>query len=251
MTPIVLMGTALTLGLRHGVDWDHIAALLDISGANSGEDKVRGAMKLCLCYALGHAFVVFVLGLAAIAFAAILPTWLDAVMEKAIGITLIFLAACLFFAVYKAASDPDNFRMQSRLMMVSAFLNRVMQKFNRHGHDHKHANSLELASVTTGGAFSIGMLHGIGAETGTQVLLITAVGRTGALDLSVAMLIAFALGLVVSNSVIAWLAITGFQSSLRHRRVFMLAGSAAGIFSLWLGVLFVLGQAESLPSLCS
>jgi|AGTN01.3.fsa_nt_gi High-affinity nickel-transport protein. len=248
MTPISLIATALTLGLRHGVDWDHIAALLDIAGANSNDRKTRNAMILCLCYALGHALVVFAVGLAAIAFSAILPEWIDSVMERGVGITLMVLSGYLFFSIYQAACNPGDFKPQSRLMLFSSLINRVHKKLSGQIHNHELAS---LETVTAGGAFSIGMLHGFGAETGTQVLLITAVGRTGVFDLSIAMLVAFALGLVVSNSIIAGFAITGFHSCLRHRRVFITAGFFAGIFSLWLGLLFVAGRSDSLPGLLS
>ena len=112
MTSLFLLATALTLGLRHGIDWDHIAALLDISGANSGERSCRHPLALCFCYALGHGLIVFLLGWLAISFAAILPSWLDSIMERVVGLTLLALGIYLLTAVYQMATT-GQLKLQS------------------------------------------------------------------------------------------------------------------------------------------
>ena len=45
-----VIGTAFTFGLRHGADWDHIAAISDITGTL--KDRKR-SMVLALVYTLG------------------------------------------------------------------------------------------------------------------------------------------------------------------------------------------------------
>jgi high-affinity nickel permease len=37
-----LLGTGLALGLRHGIDWDHIAAIADIASSTTSEDAASG-----------------------------------------------------------------------------------------------------------------------------------------------------------------------------------------------------------------
>ena len=54
-----LVLTALALGLRHGIDWDHIAAIADLTSAS---DNRRRGIVLSLWYAVGHAAVVLVSG---------------------------------------------------------------------------------------------------------------------------------------------------------------------------------------------
>ena len=39
----VLVGGALALGIRHGIDWDHIAAITDITSSTSGGVARKGA----------------------------------------------------------------------------------------------------------------------------------------------------------------------------------------------------------------
>src|SRR5690349_19057604 len=146
--------TGLALGIRHGIDWDHIAAITDITsttaaaasaeaaheeqhrsvsghhhghgghhelhahdagpgaatlapamrapraaaaatalpwrGIRVGREQVE-AIQLGTLYALGHGVVVIALGLAALAFGAILPDWVDPIMGRVVGLTLLAL----------------------------------------------------------------------------------------------------------------------------------------------------------------
>jgi len=62
--------TAFTFGFRHGIDWDHLAAITDITGT---QERARRSIGLATVYALGHAAVVFALGVSAIVFSEQLP----------------------------------------------------------------------------------------------------------------------------------------------------------------------------------
>src|SRR6266581_3214571 len=104
---IGLVATAFGFGFRHGIDWDHIAALTDIT---SSQEEPRRSMWFATLYALGHALVVFVLGLAAIVLAQRLPDGVDAVMERFVGATLVILGCYVFYAVVRHGRD---FRMRS------------------------------------------------------------------------------------------------------------------------------------------
>src|SRR5262245_64210437 len=70
--------SAFLFGFRHGVDWDHIAAITDIT--SSQEERGR-ALEYGSMYALGHALVVFLIGSAAIILGTRLPDGVDAGME--------------------------------------------------------------------------------------------------------------------------------------------------------------------------
>ena len=85
---IGLLLTAFGLGLRHGVDFDHIAAIADLTSTT--ESRKRGFM-LSLWYALGHAVVVLALGALVILFEATIPESLDSWMGRVVGATLLFL----------------------------------------------------------------------------------------------------------------------------------------------------------------
>src|SRR6478609_5748558 len=136
-----LMVTALGLGFRHGIDWDHIAAITDLTGS---QESGRRSMVLSTFYALGHAAVVFVLGVLAIALSAEVPDWVDDTMGRVVGVTLLALGV---YVVVSLARHGRDFRMRSRWMLVFGFVRRLATRRRAsaaasvvivHDHDHRH-----------------------------------------------------------------------------------------------------------------
>jgi high-affinity nickel-transport protein len=93
------------------------------------------------------------------------------------------------------------------------------------------------------------MIHGIGAETGTQVLIIAGVGGAASAGLGVPMLIAFIIGLLISNTAIIVISATGFVASQLRQRIYLVVGVVAGTFSLLVGFLFLFEAEGQLPNL--
>lgn len=118
-------------------------------------------------------------------------------------------------------------------------------------HGHEHTEPLEMSSYGPRTAFGVGMIHGIGAETGTQVLLIAAVGGAAASGLGIPMLLAFVLGLLISNFAIVVMTSVGFVASQTRERIYVVVGLIAGVFSLVIGTIFLLGSDAILPALNS
>lgn len=117
-----LVLTSFGFGLRHGIDWDHIAAIADLT---SGEDRPRRSLRLASTYALGHALVVFVLGLGAIAFAERLPDGVDVVMERFVGATLLLMGGYVIYGLIRFGRD---FWLRSRWMLVADGLARITRR---------------------------------------------------------------------------------------------------------------------------
>ncbi|HEX5939272.1 MAG TPA: hypothetical protein VFZ12_02845, partial [Dehalococcoidia bacterium] len=67
--------------------------------------------------------------------------------------------------------------------------------------------------------------------------------------LAVATLLAFVLGLLVSNGVITFVSSVGFVSASRRQTLYVVAGVVAAVFSLLMGLVFVAGSGAILPSL--
>jgi high-affinity nickel-transport protein len=108
---------------------------------------------------------------------------------------------------------------------------------------------MEMSSYGAGTAFGVGMIHGIGAETGTQVLLIAAIGGASSQGLGIPMMVAFIVGLLISNSIVVAITATGFIASRFRERIYVVIGVIAGTFSLVIGAIFLFGLDASLPSL--
>ena len=302
-----LLWTALVLGIRHGIDWDHIAAIADITSTSAAADagstahelshlesphahshggpsevrvhetgpgalaahlpspalvgstairqrsrllaEQRHAIALGTLYALGHASVVAALGLAALIFGALLPDWVDPILGRVVGATLVILGVWVFVSLYQYARYGIEFRLRSRWMIVFDSIRYAWRRAQAKLHGHAHVEPLEMSSYGPRTAFGVGMIHGIGAETGTQVLIIAAVGGAAGAGLGLPMMVAFIIGLLVSNTVIVVISSMGFVASQARQRLYLVIGAAAGAFSLVVGILFLFQLEGLLPEL--
>lgn len=98
-------------------------------------------------------------------------------------------------------------------------------------------------------AFGVGMIHGIGAETPTQVVLfLTAAGLSGRGG-GVAVLVAFIVGLLASNSIITLGSAMGFLRASKNFPIYAAVAVLTAVFSLAIGILFLAGETSLLPAL--
>ena len=134
-------------------------------------------------------------------------------------------------------------------MLVFDTIRYAWRGFQARLHGHEHVAPLEMSSYGPRTAFAVGMIHGIGAETGTQVLLIAAIGGATGAGLGIPMMIAFICGLLVSNSAIVLLTSAGFVASQLREKVYVVIGAVAGTFSVVVGLIFLLAQNDNLPDL--
>jgi len=318
-----IVSAALALGIRHGIDWDHIAAITDITSTTAALDeeetvlmrepglmltdeshhaigheheaaeastagiaavqlvavaatedphahedsplhhphhhshdgllrerphgtfgvmlqRQRPALLLGTMYAFGHGTVVLILGMTAILAKEVLPDWIDPVMQRVVGVTLLFLAAYLFYSLYRYFRGGGDFQLRSRWMLVFAGVRNLWGTLRERlfGHPHEHVHEV-----------GIGVIHGIGAETGTQALVIaTAVGAESQAAGIVA-LGAFLVGLLISNSFVTVVSTAGFVSSAQRKWIYVGAGTLAAVFSLVVGLVFLFDVSNVLPSL--
>src|SRR5436309_2510577 len=272
-----LLATALVLGFRHGFDWDHLAAITDVTSTTAtaeaaeldheavherataaapahghgGPEELathetrpdgpshphppaptrflseqRRALLLGSLYALGHASVVALLGTLALLFGAVLPDWVDQVMGPVVGLTLLLLGIWVFVSLYQYWRHGHEFRLRSRWMLVFDSFRYAWRRFQARLHGHEHVDPVEMSSYGARTAFGVGMIHGIGAETGTQVLLIAAIGGAGGAGLGVPMLVTFIVGLLISNSVVVLITATGFIATRDRERLYLGIGVA-------------------------
>ncbi|MEO8625782.1 MAG: hypothetical protein ABI452_03700 [Candidatus Limnocylindrales bacterium] len=298
---IALLVTALVLGLRHGIDWDHLAAITDITSTTSAAEAAeveheeahehapshthehggsaemrthaavpethaphpphtpvkhrtflaleRRPVILGTLYALGHAFVVVVIGAAALLIGAQLPDWVDPLMARVVGLTLLLLGIWVFVSLYNYVRHGEAFRLRSRWMLVFDGVRYGWRRFQGWLHGHQHVEPLEMSSYGPRTAFGVGMIHGIGAETATQVLFIAAIGGAGSIGLGIPMMLAFVVGLVLSNTLIVVISASGFLASQSRRQIYVIVGAIAGVFSLVIGAAFLFGIEDLLPNL--
>jgi ABC-type nickel/cobalt efflux system permease component RcnA len=281
-----LVLTAFGFGFRHGIDWDHIAALTDITAS---QETSRRSMSFATLYALGHALVVFVLGLLAILLAARLPSGIDNVMERFVGVTLIVLGVYVFYALVRHGRD---FRMRSRWMLLFSAARRLVRCVRRpraatetvvvehehahdpaephpagqlvaatdvrhapaaeHHHGHRHVVQMPddpFMDYSRPTAFGIGMIHGVGAETPTQVLIFLTAAGAGGKGAGVLLLVCFLAGLLASNTLVALASTFGYAGATRKFWLYATVSVVTATFSLLVGGLFLFGKSTLLPAL--
>ena len=110
------LGSCLLLGLRHGFDYDHLAAISDITAV---QRNWRSGLRLGMTYALGHAFTVAALGIAVLELHMGLPQGLDHWTERLIGLTLIVLGVGVVAGILrKDVHGHKHGRIESRLAIA-------------------------------------------------------------------------------------------------------------------------------------
>jgi high-affinity nickel-transport protein len=194
-------------------------------------------------------------------------------MERFVGVTLVALGVWVFVSLARHGRD---FRLHSRWMLVAAAVRRLLGRVRRnpelvvieHEHaepqvhadgrvavqtrKHRHVGTLPADPFPTAGpltALVIGAIHGVGAETPTQVVLfVTAAGVAGKAA-GLLLLAAFIAGLLVSNSVVALAGTFGALHATRNFSLYATVSLLTATFSLVIGTLFVLGGASLLPTL--
>jgi high-affinity nickel-transport protein len=241
----LILGTAFALGLRHGIDWDHISAIMDIT---SGQKRARDGIVLGWFYAGGHSTVVAILGFAAVLVGLQMPQGFTDAMEFLVGATLIVLS---LYVINMVVRHPDqDFRMRSRWVLIGSGIARLWERFvNRVTGRAAPEKKVHREAYGRLSAYAIGIVHGIGGETATQILLfVFAAGVRGA-GLGLLVVLAWVLGLFVTNTVEAVLAAVGYAKSGNQPRLYRRIAIGAAIFSLVIGLIFLMGASGMLPSL--
>ncbi len=238
---IALASTA-ALGLRHGFDYDHIAAISDIT---SVEPKLSRAMRLGILYALGHAVTVALLGTTAILGRSALPSGLNQWAERLIGCTLIVLAIYVCVTMFsKEHSHNPRSRIELLISGSRWLIWRVGSLFKRR---NERLASFQW-SYSDKSVVLIGVAHGLGAETPTQLSLFLLAANLGGIGKGLLGLVMFVIGLLVMNTLMTASAAGLYGASTRRPRLNLWASGVTAAYSFGIGMIFLFGTSNTLPS---
>jgi hypothetical protein len=98
-------------------------------------------------------------------------------------------------------------------------------------------------------AFIVGMVHGVGAETPTQLVIFLTLAGAGSRLAGEAGLASFLVGLLCSNTLITFGSATGFIRASSNWKIYVTVALLTAVFSLVIGSLFLLGKGTLLPAL--
>jgi high-affinity nickel permease len=226
-TLAVVVAVSILLGLRHASDPDHLAAVTTLIA--SGKERAgRRAAALGVSWGLGHATSLFAFGLPVVLYSAYLPEAVQRWAETGVGFMIIALAVLLLVRWQRGQFREDVHEHDGEL--------HVHVHSRRHGHSHKRTRS-------AGGAYAIGLVHGMGGTAGVGILLLAAIPSH---TLAVAALGLFAACTAISMTLLS----TGFGLTLGAagvRRSFGRLAPALGVLSLGFGVWYALGAQGVVP----
>lgn len=240
--------SCLLLGLRHGFDYDHLAAISDIT---SVQRNWREGMKLGLLYALGHAFTVAILGSAVIFLHLSLPPHLDAVSERLVGATLIILAiyVLISFLRHRPGMEPHRHFPRSRIALLVSGARYTSWQVRRCFKPSTPQPDPFSFKYNQSSVFVIGIIHGLGAETPSQLLLFLLAANLGGTSRGFIGLLSFIVGLLLMNTLMTASAAGIFATATNRPRIQTVVTSLTAAYSFIIGAIFLFGVSDRLPLL--
>lgn len=235
--------TAAVLGFRHGFDYDHIAAITDVVSVQSSK---RIAMKLGMIYALGHALTVAALGSVVIVLGIHLPAGIDQWAERLVGLTLLILG---IYVLGTLVFRPDDTLPKSRYMLLHAGYHHARLVFKRRKPGAPVEPYSPPRNFDSRSVFVIGIIHGLGAETPSQLMIFLLAANLGGAALGMLGLGMFLAGLLTMNAIMTASATGMFGVSRRRPQFLRVVSALTAIYSLAMGIIFLVGRASFLPPL--
>src|ERR1035438_4207468 len=223
--------SAAILGFRHGFDYDHIAAISDITSVQTNRWK---GMRLGLLYALGHAATVAVLGSVVIVFQLSLPHGIDRFAERLVGLTLLILGVYVLGSLFTGTAAP-----RSRFHLMASAARWLQWKVKNYWHDHDVPRPADQPwNYTSKSVLMIGVVHGLGAETPSQLMIFLLTAKLGGIGKGFIGLAMFIAGLLVMNTIMTAFAVGLFGFSSRLPRFLFAITALTAVYSLAVGTLF-------------
>jgi len=239
-TLYVALFTAAVLGFRHGFDYDHIAAITDIV---SIQQSRRTAFRLGMVYALGHALTVAGLGAIVIVLGINLPAGIDSWAERLVGLTLLVLG---IYVLGTLIFKPGDELPKSRYQLLHRGWHRARHALS----PHTRAEAYEpLTSFDTRSVFIVGIVHGLGAETPSQLMIFLLAANLGGAALGMVGLGMFLAGLLTMNALMTASAAGAFGISRERPHLLRAISALTGAYSLAMGLIFLAGRSSLLPVL--
>lgn len=232
------------LGFRHGFDYDHIAAICDITSVEPSRSR---AMKMGLFYVIGHASTVALLGATAILFQRSLPARMDNWAERAVGLTLVLLGLYVLGTLLRQKSAYVPKSRASVLIGAFRWLVWQARKVFHPTMDHPHRPLSERYDRKS--VYAVGVIHGLGAETPTQLLLFLVAANLGGPARGFLGLAVFLAGLLAMNTLMTASAVGLFGANAAKPRLMRFVVALTAAYSLTVGAIFLFGGSSVLPSL--
>jgi hypothetical protein len=167
------------------------------------------------------------------------------VAERLVGLTLIALAVYIMCSL--VWGNPQTIP-PSRAALIIRGYRRLRHRFSPVPVDATIRPDIEDDLNYTGPiAFGVGILHGLGAETPSQLALFLLAANLGGIAKGVGGMAMFLAGLLVMNTLMTASACGLFHGTAPHPRTMRVFVGLTAVYSFVVGCVFLLGASEHLP----
>jgi high-affinity nickel-transport protein len=153
-------------------------------------------------------------------------------MQRVVGLTLVLLGAYVFSTLFYSGAPV------SRGQAILAIIGKL---------HHHHSHEVWAADRRYGpkSSLGLGVLHGVGAETPTQLSMLVIATNVGGIQNGALALAVFASAMFVSNMALTTAATSVFTLSRLRPAMFRWLGGITGTYSLWIGILLMTSSAPT------
>lgn len=156
-----ILSLAFGLGMLHALDADHIMA---VSGLAARRPSLRGSLRFCVRWAIGHGLVLLLIGGAVLLLGMAIPETLSSLAELLVGIVLITIGAWVLWDLIKQRTHL-HFHAHDHLPQHAHWHSHGKKQAHNdaaHRHElHRHEHSAVL----------VGLLHGTAGSAPFLALL--------------------------------------------------------------------------------
>ncbi|MEO9308887.1 MAG: sulfite exporter TauE/SafE family protein [Nitrososphaera sp.] len=224
MSPVLIMGLGLAIGLEHAFEPDHVAAVsTQVSKARFGQKTAKQIIKsgtlkssiIGVFWGAGHTTTLVLMGLLVYALAVKIQENVFSGLELVVGVMLIFLATTTLLnkKIIRLKHRHPHQHQDGSI------------HFDEHSHDdadHRHGHKPYL----------IGCIHGL-AGSGSLVVLTAATLNNVATVIE--FILIFGVGSIIGMAIISGLMGLPFALSTKISSINRIFRYAAGVFSLLVG----------------
>ena len=162
-----LITLALSLGIVHALDADHIMAVSALTSTNTTS---RDSVRFCLRWAIGHGLTLIIIGCCVYLLGMAIPNQLSLYAEHLVGVVLISIGIYLLLRLrqknihvhyHKHDGLPEHAHWHSHQHTLNIYSDKHADKQQHRKMAHRHNHS----------AVMVGVLHGIAGSAPLLVLI--------------------------------------------------------------------------------
>jgi high-affinity nickel-transport protein len=177
-----------------------------------------------------------------------LPPASDRWAERMVGVTLLLLGIYVLGTFFRPGTHSHAPRTRITLLL-NGFLWIYWRLSRLFGGTRVEAPQVFKGGYGTSSTFIVGVIHGLGAETPTQILLFLMAANLGGTAAGLLGLLMFIVGLVAMNTLMCASAAGIFSATLARPNALRALSLVTSVYSIFVGAIFLMGSAAKLPSL--